>query len=58
MDLRERILADDLELIIEQLNAFADYDFAQDIKTRMHVLGINTSALAERALVSPQMVGR
>jgi transcriptional regulator with XRE-family HTH domain len=55
---RVRILADDLEVVREQLEGFAGYDFAFDLAARMEGLGLSQSALAGRALVSHAMVGK
>jgi hypothetical protein len=52
------ILADDLELIIEQLQGFAGYDFASDLGARMKTAGLAPNKLASRAAVSHVTVGK
>jgi len=52
------LLADDIELIKEQLSGFNNYDFVHDLKMRMRGLALSQSELARRAKVSHAMVGR
>jgi hypothetical protein len=46
------VLADDLDLLKEQLEKFTGYDFATDLSARMKAIGINKNDLAKRAQVS------
>ena len=52
------VLADDIELIKEQLRGFQNYDFIHDLQSRMTRLSFSQSELARRAKVSHAMVGR
>ena len=52
------VLADDIDLIKQQLNEFSAYNFAEDIAERMESLGLSQNVLASRAHISHAMVGR
>ena len=52
------MLADDIALIADALEDFADYNFAEDVAGRMQALGLSASALAKRCMVTHTMVGK
>ena len=58
MDHRAYILADDLDLIREQLQMLSAYDFAGDLAGRMDAAGLTQSALAARIQVSHVTIGK
>jgi len=58
MDNTAYILADDLNLIKEQVRILSGYDFADDLAMRMKTLKLSQSALAARIQVSHVTVGK
>ena len=51
-------LGNDLPLIREMLQGFAEYDFSADLKDRMNTAKLSANALAERGMISHTAVGK